>query len=222
MPQLADYNTQKKYDMNDLDEDQKKEIEEIDKAICADRHYYIKNLDMTTRLCNMYFWRFTFYGVFAYLVHFVLMASVTNLYSQSEAHYCKGESGDTWSDQYDAVLTVMFIYHMIAWVRLVVFLVCTWLGTPLMGIYYALTLNCLLGLVTFIMVLAKVAGRDCESADDIHLLLILDIIYFVLFAVFTESMHVLPFWIINKRNNGHFVDMLKEQHLPNAAEDKDD
>ena len=28
MPQLDDYRTQKKYDMNDLDENQKKEIEE--------------------------------------------------------------------------------------------------------------------------------------------------------------------------------------------------
>ena len=164
----------------------------------------------------MYFWRFTFYGVFAYLLHFCFMATIVNLYSLGESRFCEEGAikGDTWADKYDAVLTVMFVYHLVAWIRLVLFLVCTWLGTPLMGVYYALTVNCLLGLVTFIMVIASLANRDCETADDVHTLFVLDIIYFVIFAIFTESMHVLPFLAINKHNNGHFVDMLKTPHLP--------
>ena len=208
-----------KYNPKDLDEDATKEVEEINKAITADKYYFIRNLDLCTRISSMYFWRFTFYGVGSYLIHFAFMATLTNMYSIGEDRYCKASSGDKWSDKYDATLTILFVFHMIAWVRLVVFLVCVWLGAVLMGLYYILSINCLIGLVGFFMSISALTA-DCEEAKDVQLLLVLECVYFVVFALFTESMHLIPFLVINKRNNGHFVDKLRESHIPKLEEEE--
>ena len=94
-----------------------------------------------------------FWTLFGYIGHFFLIVIGINLYSDVDRLLKCGEGqykGDPKSSEvYDTALLLLIIYHLIEWVRIIVFGVCVVIGANLMSIYYATSLNTLFGIAAY-------------------------------------------------------------------------
>lgn len=96
------------------------------------------------------------YGLIAYLGQFFLIIIGLNLYSDNDRLLsCKTEwqKGDLRnSGIYDLSLILVIAFHMIEWVRIIMFLVTIVLGVNLITIWYATSLNTIFGIIAYIYV----------------------------------------------------------------------
>ena len=211
---IAPYKSKLDFKFDDLEDDAKEALKEIDETIGASKWYFLKP-GTATLLVNYYFWTFTGFGLFAYLIHFAFFATITNLYSMAEKHSCGGVE---WSEKYDSTLTVLFAYHLIAWIRVIFFLVCVLMGVNLMHGYYILSLNLIFGFVAWIIGMSTNFSTTCENADSINLLLTMNMVYFIVFALPLETLHIIPFIIVDKRNKVTLADALRKEHIPEKSD----
>lgn len=110
------------------------------------------------------------WGLIGYIGHFFLIIISINLYSDSDRLLsCNPEwiNGDERNSEiYDKALVLLASYHIIEWVRIIMFLVTLILGQNLILLYYISSLNTLFGVAAYIV--CHVAryneeGRACED-----------------------------------------------------------
>ena len=93
-----------------------------------------------------------------------------------------GEHSEENSEVYDPALVLLSIYHMIEWVRVIVFAVVVIIGANLMLIYQILSLNAIYGLIAYIVAHAayfSTRGQECKDFQETRAnFLLADIIVF--------------------------------------------
>ena len=72
------------------------------------------------------------------------------------------------SEVYDSALLLLAIYHLIEWVRIIIFLVAVFLGANMVKIYYILYLNTLFGLAAYITAHVYRFGGDGPNCTDLQ------------------------------------------------------
>ena len=112
------------------------------------------------------------WGLIGYIGQFILIVSVINVYSDQDRHNsCKiaeleGDMDKT-SELYDMPLRVLGAYHIIEWVRMVIFLVTLLLGQNFMPIWYLTSLNTLFGIAAYITChVVRYSGNGMECAEE--------------------------------------------------------
>ena len=128
--------------------------------------YYFAPSNMTKIVSN----RKAIFGTWSlvtYIGQFLLIVMCINDYSDGERHIpCGGypSDGKQPTDVFDKALMLLSIYHLIEWVRVIVFAVCVVIGANLMLIWYVTLPNAIFGLVCYIiahMVRLSSEGKDC-------------------------------------------------------------
>ena len=96
------------------------------------------------------------WGLIGYVGQFILIVAVINVYSDDDRLIPCGIPGvdtlDGTGQQgvYDGALRVLGAYHIIEWVRFVIFMITLLLGQNLMHLWYALALNVPFGIAAYI------------------------------------------------------------------------
>ena len=113
------------------------------------------------------------YGLVCYLGTFFLIIIGLNLYCDKERfNSCRrGEKG--WedgevknSDVYNDSLKLIISYHLIEWVRIIMFLVTIILGQNMMKIWYITSLNTIFGIIAYIYVHAQRFSDDGKACVE--------------------------------------------------------
>ena len=104
-----------------------------------------------------------------YIGQFLLIVMCINDYSDGDRHikcgsYPKDGKGPT--AVYDTALLVLAIYHLIEWVRVIVFAVCVIIGANLMIIWYITIPNAVFGIVAYIIANVARFGEDGQDCAD--------------------------------------------------------
>lgn len=74
---------------------------------------------------------------------------------------------DKTTELYDMPLRLLGAYHIIEWVRMVVFLVTLLLGQNFLGFWYLTTINTLFGIAVYITVhVVRFSGNGKECAEE--------------------------------------------------------
>ena len=93
------------------------------------------------------------WGFIAYIGQFFLIITAINLYSDGDRYLsCKPEwrRGDERnSEVYDTALVLLASYHLVEWVRVILFLVTLILGTNLLHVWYITSINTLFGIAAY-------------------------------------------------------------------------
>ena len=99
------------------------------------------------------------WGLIGYIGQFLLIIIGINLYSDHDRLISCYPNDSKWkigneinSAVYDKVLIMLCTYHLVEWVRLVMFLVTIVLGQNFMPLWYISALNTIFGLATYIYV----------------------------------------------------------------------
>lgn len=156
------------------------------------------------------------WGLIAYLAQFFLIIISINDYSDGERHLsCKAEwpKGDIRnSEVYDMALVLMASYHLIEWVRIIMFLITVVLGQNLIPIYYVTGLNTLFGIAAYIYVHATRFSDVGKYCADIQVtrgaFLLAEVI------VFWTTFHILSF-------PNFFLFIMKKDNLESALKKSD-
>lgn len=113
---------------------------------------------------------FGVYGLVCYLGTFFLIIIGLNLYCDKERwNSCRPEwnYGDIRnSDVYNDSLKLIICYHLIEWVRIIMFLVTIILGVNMMKIWYITSLNTIFGIIAYIYVHAQRFSDDGKACAD--------------------------------------------------------
>ena len=126
--------------------------------------FFIKSQNFTRIVTNRKL-IFGLYGLLGYTIQFLMICTVLNAYSDI-SRFCPCDGlGKNYEDQrcdlrddkfeneekLDSSLALLGAYHLIEWVRFIIFMVAVFLGTDVIRIYYVLYLNTILGLIAYIM-----------------------------------------------------------------------
>lgn len=112
------------------------------------------------------------WGLINYIGQFILIVSVINVYSDQDRHKPCGIADldsdmDKLSELYDMPLKLLGAYHIIEWVRVVIFLVTLLLGQNFLPIWYVTSLNTLFGIAVYITVhVVRYSGNGKECAEQ--------------------------------------------------------
>lgn len=161
----------------------------------------------------------------AYLAQFFLIIIAINDYSDGERHLsCKPEwpKGDIRnSEVYDMALILLASYHLIEWVRVIIFLITVVLGQNLIPIYYITGLNTIFGIVAYIYAHAirfSEVGKHCADIQVTRgAFLLAEVI------VFWTTFHILSFpnFFLFIMKKDYIETALKKKESDEEGEDKD-
>ena len=102
-----------------------------------------------------------------YIGQFLLIVMCINDYSDGDRHIpCGGHTSADATTVFDTPLLILAIYHLIEWVRVIIFAVCVLIGSNLMIIWYITTPNAIFGLICYIwahVVRFSDEGKDCAN-----------------------------------------------------------
>ena len=109
------------------------------------------------------------WSLITYIGQFLLIVMCINDYSDGDRFISCGsypKEGESATVVYDNALLLLAIYHLIEWVRVIVFAVCVIIGANLMIIWYITIPNAIFGIVAYIIAhVARFgeAGKDCAD-----------------------------------------------------------
>lgn len=158
------------------------------------------------------------WGLIGYLGQFILIIAGLNHYADDERFKkCDPNipDGDLegHSKVYDTAFILLISYHIIEWIRMIVFLVNVILGTNFTHVWYALSLNTLYGIATYIylhVVLFSAPGSTCRDSQYFRgQFLLAEVI------VFWTTFHIMSF--------PHFFILVeKKEYIEEKLNHKDD
>lgn len=133
--------------------------------------YYCKPAVFTKLIANKKI-VFCSWALFGYVMQFLLCISALNVYSDKDRHLKCGKSQTDPhidpSSYYDAALFLMAVYHMIEFVRFTLFMTCAFIEVNLIQIWYALGINTLFGLASYLYVHGARFSEDGKACADVQ------------------------------------------------------
>ena len=123
---------------------------------------------------------FGIWGLFGYIIQFLLICTVINSYCD-RSRFCPcndtrdlseincDDHSTKWenSEVYDTALLLLGVYHIIEWVRVIIFLVAVFLGANMIKLYYILYINTIFGLAAYIMAhVYRFSGDGPDCSDS--------------------------------------------------------
>lgn len=170
---------------------------------------------------------FGIWGLCAYIGHFILIIATINSYSDQERFISCGIDGvdrrdfDYNTRVYDAALALVASYHIIEWVRVILFLTTMLLGQNFIPIYYATALNTLYGLAVYIYIhVCRYSGdgKACEDAQKYRatMLMVEVIVFWVTFHIGSY-----PHIYLHLASKENLEDALKDQEEDGEGSDKE-
>ena len=112
------------------------------------------------------------WALFFYIGQFLLIVLCINDYSDGTRELdCGGYSNSedkNPTEVYDTALLLLAIYHLIEWVRVIIFAVCVVIGANLMIVWYITTPNAIFGIICYIIAHVhrfNAAGKACASVQ---------------------------------------------------------
>uniref|UniRef100_A0A7S3X8K9 Uncharacterized protein n=1 Tax=Strombidinopsis acuminata TaxID=141414 RepID=A0A7S3X8K9_9SPIT len=166
-------------------------------------------------------WRFFIVpSIVGYLYNFIFCLLAANFYSDWDRKLsCSGDGSITNPEEnaatFDTILTLLFVFHFIEWIRCALLSTVMAVGTPVMAVWYGLGfLNVPFGLFVFLYAHAVrfgEMGTMCAAVQEYRgLYLLIDIICFWVLFVFLSC----PILMIRC--------CIKKQNLSNTLRDADD
>ena len=168
---------------------------------------------------------FGIWGGLNYLGQFFLIITAINVYSDGDRFLsCKDEwrRGDPRnSEVYDTALILLASYHLVEWVRVIMFLVTLILGTNLMHVWYLTSINTLFGIAAYCVAHAarfSDDGYDCANEQVARgAFLLVEVI------LFWTTFHIMSFpqffILIMKKDN--LEDAMKVHNSDDEGEHKE-
>lgn len=145
------------------------------------------------------------WSLIGYLGHFFCIIIGLNLYSDIDRMKgCNYPNGDHRNSSiYDTSLILIISYHLIEWVRTILFAVTILLGSNFIPIWYATSLNTIFGIIAYIYVHVQRFNEDGKKCADVQKFraefLLAEVIIFWLTFFFTSFPHFFLF-IMKKEN----------------------
>lgn len=155
------------------------------------------------------------WGLIGYLGHFFLIIISINLYCDSDRLLsCNSEwkNGDERNSEiFDKALVLLAAYHLIEWVRIIMFLVTIILGQNLVFLYYVSGINTLFGLAAYIVTHVARFNEEGKACAEVQT-------YRAAFLTAEVIVFWLTFHIMSFPN--FFLFVMKKENIQEAMKEK--